>query len=180
MSKHCNSEDLVQASLCSSRYIEKCSISDGSHSEEDSLIDVTNSQTLTASRLRNLRCHSRSTTSSEALSTVVHFPEISKAPGCGKGVHVTSDFASISRDRQQYSTGLLRYKTRNDLTKIDLDQRLGSSTFDARLKKNHRDKKRHMQRSISVTKEMKKKIMKKFLSFSKSAERCDIRTIAYL
>lgn len=207
MCQHCESEDRVQPCTCTSRYIEGCSnsknssiqilTSDGSHlsrivvgCEEDSLnhvtaIDIFNTSPPASSTPRAIRRRSGPRTPPVASSTFINFPETSKDSGCGKSINVTPEnfgLTRVSRDRRRYSTGLFRTSTRNDLMSIDHDQRLGNSFFNTKLKEElfHGDKKRNMQKSSSVTRRVKKKLLKKFSLFNESSNRAGIYTIAYL
>jgi hypothetical protein len=137
MCQHCESEECMQESVvkagpCSSRYIEGCSSSNGYHTsrivigcEDDSLSDVTVSPPLASSTFRDPKRRPRPRTPPEASSTFIHFPaEESKVSKCGKSSHDTGELTRMSRDRRRYSIGLFRSSTRNDLSEIDLDERL--------------------------------------------------------
>ena len=138
---------------------------------DDSFSSGVRSTTVAAFTPIDTRCRSRLRPSPLASSTLIHSSGTSEDSGRGGSIDRTHD-----RHRRR-SLGLFRTSTRIDLGATD-DLGPGSNTSHTRRMSLNGEQKKNMP--ASGTKQLKKKLLKKFLSFSDSANRSELCTFALL
>ena len=142
---------------------------------DDSFSSGVRSPTVAAFTPIDTRCRSRLRPSPLASSTLIHSSGTSEDSGRGGSIDRTHDLAP--RKHRRRSLGLFRTSTRIDLGATD-DLGPGSNTSHTRRMSLNGEQKRNMP--ASGTKQLKKKLLKKFLSFSDSANRSELCTFALL
>lgn len=131
------------------------------------------------------RCRSSLRTPPVASSTLVHSSENSEDSGFGRSSSATQEHNSCkSRGQRRRSLGLFRTSTKSKLVSAGRDRKATRNPSPVAYER--RDQGQSMQCSGTsdevsmVEKQMKKNILKKFLSFSDSANRSELYTIACL
>lgn len=131
------------------------------------------------------RCRSSLRTPPVASSTLVHSSENSEDSGFGRSSSATQEHNSCkSRGQRRRSLGLFRTSTKSKLVSAGRDRKATRNPSPVAYERE--DQGQSMQCSGTsdevsmVKKQMKKNILKKFLSFSDSANRSELYTIACL
>lgn len=131
------------------------------------------------------RCRSSLRTPPVASSTLVHSSENSEDSGFGRSSSATQEHNSCkSRGQRRRSLGLFRTSTKSKLVSAGRDRKATRNPSPVAYERE--DQGQSMQCSGTsdevsmVEKQMKKNILKKFLSFSDSANRSELYTIACL
>lgn len=131
------------------------------------------------------RCRSSLRTPPVASSTLVHSSENSEDSGFGRSSSATQEHNSCkSRGPRRRSLGLFRTSTKSKLVSAGRDRKATRNPSPVAYERE--DQGQSMQCSGTsdevsmVKKQMKKNILKKFLSFSDSANRSELYTIACL